>query len=445
MARIAPELADAQLAALLAEFERTRSAVPVSFREMLRTPSAGDRATHDIHPYPARLLVNIPAFFLATSLSRPSELVLDPFCGSGTVLLEAMLAGRCATGADANPLARLVTCAKLTPINPKSLQSAQYKFIRRLPTLPRRGYPEVVNLDYWFYPHVQRDLLRLLETISLMRNESLRTFFSVALSACIKEVSLADPRLSVPVRLRENQYPETHWLHERTKIRLDCLRAVNVLKVFAKRLDENIRRTGHLTSWPGLGEFMGLGSDARTLKHLDSESVDLVITSPPYLGAQKYIRASSLSLTWLELCSANQLRALEDQNIGREHYPKASYAKQIYTGLPEADALLTKAYTSNPLRAHIAATYLCEMRQALREIRRVLKPNRYVVLVAGASHVCGALFPTPHLLAEIATAEKMPLRLHLVDPIRSRALMTKRHHTAGLIDTESILLLRKEA
>ena len=444
MVRLSPEIADAQLAALRSQFERTGAPVQVSFREILPTPFIRERTTHDLHPYPARLLVNIPAFFLSTSLSRRSDVVLDPFCGSGTALLEAILAGRNAAGADANPLARLLTRAKLTPISSRSLQSARRRFFRRLTGVPRRNYPKVVNLEYWFYPHVREGLLRLLENIDRMRDAALKDFFYVAFSACIKEVSLADPRLSVPVRLKENQYPIKHWLHDRTNKRLEHLNSIDVLSVFAKRLDDNIRRAAQLTSQTDLGHHLGLAFDARNLGHLQPESVDFAITSPPYLGAQKYIRASSLSLTWLELCDARGLRALEDNNIGREHHLKLSYAKLLHTDLPEADALLNNIREINPLRAHIAAAYLCEMRQAIREIARVLKPNRYFVLVAGASRVCGMLFPTPQFLTCIAAAEGLVLRLHLVDPIRSRALMTKRHHTAGRIDTESILLLRKE-
>ncbi len=440
---LAMEVADEKLAALFMLFQRTGYPIDVSFRELLRAPRMHGRAIHNLHPYPAKLLMNIPSFFLSTSLCRKSEVVLDPFCGSGTVLLEAILAGRHVAGADANPIARLITRTKLTPIASDTLRSARRLFFKRLPVVPRCGYPDVVNLEYWFYPHVQRELLRLLDAIQRTRNDALRDFFSVTFSACIKDVSLADPRLSVPVRLKLNQYPKDHWLHERTNDRLRLLKRIDVVSVFSKRLNENIQRIEHLASWSPLGGSLGLACDARSLTHLNDESVDFVITSPPYLGAQKYIRASSLSLTWLGLCEASHLRSLEDLNIGREHYPKAAYATPLFTGLPGADVLLEKITKVNPLRAHIAATYICEMRWALHELSRVLKPHRYAVLVAGASQVCGVPFPTPLFLIELAREVGLLLRLHLVDTIRSRALMTKRHHTAGRIDSESILLFRK--
>src|SRR3546814_1149585 len=69
--------------------------VPVSFRSLVPEMNATERATHLIHPYPAKLLRHIPFLFLASQeVCRSSGAVLDPFCGSGTVLLESALSGR---------------------------------------------------------------------------------------------------------------------------------------------------------------------------------------------------------------------------------------------------------------------------------------------------------------------------------------------------------------
>ncbi|MHB8730848.1 MAG: DNA methyltransferase [bacterium] len=443
--RPVPTSADSSLDALLTIFERRRKPINTSFRDMFQPPATFHRITHDLHSYPAKLLVNIPSFFLSTTLSYPGETVLDPFCGSGTVLLEAMLAGRNAAGADANPLARLITQVKLTPIDPQRLRRARDSFFGRLPSACQSIAFNGIDLEYWFHPHVRRDLLRLYDTVSRTRDVQIRDLFRVTLSACVKKVSLADPRLSVPVRLRKNQYPEGHWLREPTNERLRSLRKVNVLNTFSEHLDQNIKRVEALALQRQLGRYLGLAEDARRLTHLKSNSVDLVITSPPYLGAQKYIRASSLSLTWLGFCKGLRLREFEEQVIGREHYLKDAYSTPASASLSTAELLLARIRRVNPLRAHIAAVYLCEMREAFREIARVLRPKRHVVLIIGASNVCGITFPTPIFLAQIAAAEGLSLRLHLIDAIRSRALMTKRNHTAGQIDAESIILLRKDA
>jgi len=194
---------------------------------------------------------------------------------------------------------------------------------------------------------------------------------------------------------------------------------------------------------PIIGSCLGISEDARALDGVEAACVDLIITSPPYLGAQKYVRACSLSLTWLEMCTASELREVEDLNIGREHYSKSCYHQPLLTGLHEADELLAGVRLKNPLRAHIAAQYLHEMRAAVSEMHRVLKPSGFLVLVLGASTVCGARFDTPRFILRWAEQFGFRLAAHLTDRIRSRALMTKRHHTAGQIDEESILILAK--
>ena len=89
---------------LLHQYSMCRRPVPVNFRKLVPFFSGIDRATHLFHSYPAKLLLNIPFFFLhCQQFGRPLHL-FDPFCGSGTVLVEGALRGCWLTGADANPL-----------------------------------------------------------------------------------------------------------------------------------------------------------------------------------------------------------------------------------------------------------------------------------------------------------------------------------------------------
>jgi hypothetical protein len=308
---------------------------------------------------------------------------------------------------------------------------------------PQGDFPDVVNLEYWFYPHVRSSLVSLLRRIERIREDSTRDILRLAFSASVKEVSLADPRLSVPVRLRRDQYPSGHWLHQKTNARLARLRHIDVNKVFLQKASGIVSRLSNC-ALHRTARLRGIDVDARKLSIAGDSEADLVLTSPPYLGAQKYIRASSLSLTWLGMCSAKNLRDLEDNNIGREHYPKDSYQAPLTTGVHEADQLIARVHQSDPLRAHIAASYLIEMRDSINECARILRRGGHFILVAGASTLRGTRFPTPEYLTEIAESSGFHLRLHLIDKIRSRSLMTKRHPTAGSIDCESILVFRRK-
>ena len=171
--------------------------------------------------------------------------------------------------------------------------------------------------------------------------------------------------------------------------------------------------------------------------------ISLIVTSPPYAGAQKYVRASSLSLGWLDLCGSQKLRPLEDNSIGREHYRKNEHQELVCTRIPKADQLLKRIYREYPLRAHIAGNYLLEMRAALESMVKSLNPGGYIVLVAGNNYVCRHPFKTGEYLKQILCELGLTPRLELIDTIKSRGLMTKRNATANLITREAVMLFQK--
>jgi hypothetical protein len=99
-----------------------RRPVSVSFRALASEVGVGDRLTHLVHPYPAKLLRSIPAFFLSVrELAPEGSVVWDPFCGSGTVLLEALSAGFDSVGLDVNPLATLISRVKTRQLDPSKI------------------------------------------------------------------------------------------------------------------------------------------------------------------------------------------------------------------------------------------------------------------------------------------------------------------------------------
>ena len=148
--------------------------------------------------------------------------------------------------------------------------------------------------------------------------------------------------------------------------------------------------------------------------------VDLIITSPPYLGAQKYVRSSSLSLGWLDFAYEGQLRAIERETIGREHFSLSELGGHRLSGIEAADRLLSEVQSTNPLRAHIAWTYLQDMREVLKASHRALKPRGNLILVSGPNTIAGHLFDTPQFLQQLAHDVGFATRFKLVDDFRSR-------------------------
>ncbi|RQH12743.1 hypothetical protein [Bradyrhizobium sp. RP6] len=407
-----------------------------------------ERATHLLHAYPAKLIPHIPNFFLNAFRQDASKqlVVADPFCGSGTVLVEGLLNGFAVLGADSNPLARLIARVKTRYVDPDSLLRSLARLKKRVGELDACEPPRVVNLNHWYKPRIVAELSKLRAAIATIRTVEIREFMEVCFSVCARKMSMADPRLSVPVRINM-QRKEQYAAHARQLRRhLANQTPENVFLTFSEIVRRNAMRVRSLMNQALPSNLIGIYDDARSLHTLAGKnSVDLIVTSPPYIGAQKYIRSSSLGLGWLGLARPDELRSLEKANIGREHYSTSEVAESLSTGLREVDERLLHIRKLNPLRAHIAAQYFVEMRAAFASMHQMLKPGGCLVLVIGPNTICNQQFDTPLYLENLAHEIGLEIEFRLIDHIRSRGLMTKRNRTAGMIASEWVLCLRKQS
>ena len=415
--------------------------IAVNFRSLVPELKKSERYSHLIHSYPAKLLVNIPYYFLASDALCPKNgIVLDPFCGTGTVLLEAMLSGRNALGADANPLAKLITSVKTnyipkeTLINTLAITLMKAKKYRRVV-----NHPDAVSV--WYSSKSLRQLTNIQRSIAEIENEIERNFFELCFSSVVRKVSYADPAISVPVHWNPKRFNETRRVEVAAKIK--ALKMVDVYKKYETICKQNIDRIESLRGHISENVTAKIVSADARQTGLDDESVDMILTSPPYAGAQKYIRASWLNLYWLEKVRLEEIPELKKLNIGREDY-RAGERRESYTGIAKADEVLKALYKEGKKeRAFIVANYLNEMKVALDEMRRVLKNGSYMVIVIGNNTVCNRKFDTQQYLVDYLVAQGMTLEYKLIDDIKSYGLMTKRNKTADKITREWILVLKK--
>ena len=427
---------------IIESYKQSGEAQVLSFRELVSWIKVGERATHYIHPYPAKLLPQIAHFFLAAKGYFGYGInVLDPFGGTGTVALEAILSGSRAFYADANPLARLIAKVKTTGISAEVLSSEMSAICARYKRSRSRISPDVVNMGKWYDEKSVKDLTRLKSAVDQCSCPDVRDFFLVVFSVVSRKVSAADPRLSVPVKRKDLiSYERPRVLEcfiQQAEASIQRMRAYLALggsRFGAKCLGFDARRLNTVGSW-----------SEESSEQLADSSIDLIVTSPPYAGAQKYIRASSLSLGWLGLAKSSELKGLENRNIGREHLPKAEWSVPVATTVDEANIVIDKVREINPVRAAIAATYLNEMEEALLESSRVLIEGGHLVLVIGNNEVCGEVFASSDYLVTIAERCGLHPVLKAVDEIKSRGLMTKRNKTAGVISREWVILFRKRS
>lgn len=444
---------DQELAKFFSAYEVEKKPIEVNFRDLVDWVPYSDSYTHYIHSYPAKLIKHIPIFFLNSKILLPESksLVLDPFCGSGTVLLESLLAGHSAIGCDANPLARLIARVKTTRLEAKELHRTKASIMLKAKRLRKVVPLNVVNIEHWFSKNTIKQLSQLYRSINEICTGEELEFFLATFSSIVKKVSYADPNLSVPVKIKPEKYVNID-IKERMSNKLLELKNIDVISLFGNQVDKNINRISLLEKVSSYDVTANVVSeDARRItKSLDNSaellepnSVDFIVTSPPYAGAQKYIRSSSLSLGWLGLCEEKSLRDYEKLNIGREHYSKSEYVESIRFGLADIDTFFDEVEKENPLRAHINSNYLKEMESAISEMYRVLKKDKYCVIVIGNNEVCGRKFETQKYIRLLAERLGFSTKLVLVDDIHSRGLMTKRNKTASIINSEWILVFKK--
>lgn len=424
-------------------YQKDGEPIPVNFRALVPELGKVDRYTHLIHSYPAKLLANIPYFFLLSEELCPKNgLVLDPFCGTGTVLLEAVLSGRNSCGADANPLAELITNVKTDYIPQQDLfQTLDSIMVNAKRFRIIAPIPDAVKV--WYSPCSLSQLSNLQHAIGQIDDEKQRAFFELCFSSVARKVSYADPSISVPVHWNPERFSANPKRMAEVRGKLEALHTVNVYDKFETVCRANIARVASLEGMIADGvEARVVSDDARHLPLADN-SVDLILTSPPYAGAQKYIRASWLNLYWLNCTSPEGIRELKTHNIGREDYRKAEVFES-YTGIEPADEVLRKLYGDGMIqRAFIVANYLNEMKVAMDESIRVLKPEAYMVIVIGNNTVCKRSFDTQNYLTHYLLGKGMKLQYKLIDDIKSYGLMTKRNKTANTITREWILVFKK--
>lgn len=442
---------DKILAEFLERYAKDSNPIQVNFRKLVHWEKYSESYTHYIHKYPAKLLKHIPIFFLRSNilLNKRSATILDPFCGTGTVMLESLLAGHNAIGCDANPIARLISEIKTAPPSPNTLKKHAAEVVARAKRYRSTEPRNVINIDHWFPVKTQSKLGRLARSIDQIKNRRTRMFFEVSLSSTVQKCSFADPSVSVPVKLNAAKYKDK-GRKEKALLQIAHVESLDVFEVFTAEVSANIKRISSIYNKGIKGSSKIIGDDAKNVGTFDnkgkkkkSSSVDLILTSPPYAGAQKYVRATSLNLGWLNFCREKTLRDYERKSMGRENYSVSEYNTLVKTGIDEIDGFLERISQKNSLRAHINGNYLLEMELAIKEMHRLLRKDGYCILVIGNNEVCGEHFNTQHYISLLAEKHGFSTKLKLVDDITSRGLMTKRNRTASIINSEWILVFQK--
>jgi SAM-dependent methyltransferase len=252
-------------------------------RAALVRGGAVERYTHSFHTYPAGMHADAARDLVALF---PGESVFDPFCGGGTVLVEARAAGRRAYGCDVSPVALRVARARCATPDEAALTAFRSR-ARKLTELARHASAsgamprdELLHVvERWFAPHVLRELEALRAGIAAS-DESVRGLLEAVLSAIIVKVSY---RASDTKAVREK--------HDRP--------AGTTAVLFHKKTRELARQLTELREAlpPDTPEAELVLADAREAR--PTTPVALVLTSPPYPSTYDYLPMQHLRHVWL--------------------------------------------------------------------------------------------------------------------------------------------------
>lgn len=429
-------------------------------RQRLSFASESRRLTHYLFRFPAKF--HPPALgALISRFSSPGDTILDPFCGSGTLLVQARASGRHSIGTDVDPLAVLISKVKchrysiphltatcdlilyrlsdyerskeeLDQLRFSDMEWPEYERLLRVEGL---WVPSIPNLHHWFRRYVQIDLARIVRVVQQL--DASRThgdFLRACLAGIIRNSSNADP---VPVSGLE---VTSHMRRLEEKGRV-----VDPIRLFKKSVKTSLVAAEQFAQSTSADvRARARAANARSLSRKVRARVDLILTSPPYNGAVDYYRRHQLEMFWLGLTTTQKERLqLLQEYLGRPKVPLKDPLVSRSWRMPARVAEWERRIcSSDPERARSFRHYVTGMNDFFQEASAVLPIGRKVVMVVGESQWNGETIPTPELFDALARR-----RFRLVEtyyyPVKNRYMSYSRRNGADIREEHVLVFERK--
>ena len=339
--------------------------------------------THCYHNYPAMMIPQI-ASRLITEYAKNAKTLFDPYCGTGTSLVEANVNGINAYGTDLNPMARLIAKTKTSKIELQILdlylkEFSDYLFalnfgIKKLNIIQ----PSFKNIDFWFKEETKDKLAAIKQFIVGIKDKKVQKFFLVAFSETVRESSLTRNSEFKLYRMsekqRENFNPDVFGL-----INLKLVRNRTGLKKYIKK-NQNSANT-HIYNF----------NSAANMDKIHKKSIDIVVTSPPYGDSRTtvaYGQFSRLSNQWLDVEDSSQI---DNQLMGG----KAKTIKKI--GIDIIDKTIELINQKDSKRAKEVYSFYYDYAKSIANVSTVIKHNGHACYVVGNRRVKDTTLPTDEI------------------------------------------------
>jgi SAM-dependent methyltransferase len=357
-----------------------------------------------------------PGIVLNIIAAEPEPIrVLDPMMGSGTVLAVARARGHTAVGIDIDPLAVLLARVWTTAVDVSKVERKAAEILDRAKSdfSSRRAgeaYPRYADSEtrkfirYWFDAYSRRQLTSLAEAIHGVRDDQVRDALWCAFSRLIitkqSGASLA----------MDLSHSRPHKVFDRAPIK-PFEKFIDAVKLVLKNCIGSSQRDRGPATRVSLG-------DARNLP-VASGTIDLVLTSPPYLNAIDYMRCSKFSLVWMDY-TIEELSGIRTESVGTESGDKEASENE------DVQKIITDLKLNPQLSARnesVLAHYIEDMRNSIEEAARVLSPGGKAVYVVGENTVRGTFIPNAKIVSAVAKLSGLK-----VDGRRARELPANRRY-----------------
>ena len=408
--------------------------------------------THGIHNYPAMMVCPISRNIIRLVKEvKDVSTIFDPFMGSGTVLVEGMLSGiENVYGTDINPLALFLSKVKTTPVDVSELQKEIKSLYGRikdkyeqhllqidgvndvmchaygLDLTAKDGWganapqflekyksdncldidiPQFKNIGYWFKPRVILLLSVIKTEINKIPNKDIRDFIFVAYSETIRFVS----------NRRNGEFKMFRMPAAKVEIF-----EPDVIKEFTTILDRNVEKMNSFIEYCEDKDAKSTVSiyknNATTLESISDDSIDLVVTSPPYGDSRTtvaYGEYSRLSLQWLDLfdLTEKEIMGIDKSLMGGDKY-RNGFEYTIPSSILRES--LEKIKDIDLERAGDVYSFYLDLSNAISSIAQKTKQNGYQFWVVGNRTVKNELLRTDEIIAEIANHYGLE-HIHTVD------------------------------
>ncbi len=397
-------------------------------------------ATHGLHNfYPAKFIPQVPRFVIR-HLGLNNKVILDPFAGSGTTAVESLATGNSNISNDLNPLTGFLIDLKtlqLDPMQREKHSSVLDEILNQLSHNQLEYNPNWDNVAYWYPQEFLAVIRRIWGGIY-----NLDSSF-VAYLPIIKAAALY---VSRRFSFDEDDSPKLF----RSKYKK--IKMVEILDGFRKQGDELLfleLRARAMSYLQGVMEFNQIvpckytvskklakfdqafvlkinGSVEKLPDVLPANSVDCVVTSPPYMYAQEYFRSTKLDMFWLNMIDDQGVRELTGSEIGQRMKPAVDSSEELSSSRSYLATLRKVRACAKNFKTKANLTrfeaYFGDMLSFIKVSKKLVRRRGHVAILIGEPKVFGEPIPARKIFSELMEMQGLVVDDVFFDTIKSRQL-----------------------